>query len=167
MKKFKLLRYLKFLLSSTNQHGVHSPFIYNYVTKGLYTRVKHGGSKTFGVLLKSIAYFNLKNVWLPKDQKVINRRIVAHFPSIQINKGPYDLIFIDISDSEAEFPLISNNSHNETLLIVDSINENKGYQRLWEKIKNQEKVTVTVDMYHCGAVFFRKEQAKEHFKIRI
>ncbi len=37
----------------------------------------------------------------------------------------------------------------------------------WEYIKNHKSVTVTVDGFHLGFVFFRKEQAKEHFKIRM
>ena len=31
-----LFSYLQFLLKSTNQHGVHSPFVYDFVTKCLY-----------------------------------------------------------------------------------------------------------------------------------
>jgi hypothetical protein len=37
----------------------------------------------------------------------------------------------------------------------------------WQYIKNHESVSVTVDCFHLGFVFFRKEQAKEHFKIRL
>ena len=33
---FKTYSYLKFLLKSQNQHGLHSPFVYYFVTKGLY-----------------------------------------------------------------------------------------------------------------------------------
>ena len=36
-----------------------------------------------------------------------------------------------------------------------------------ELIKKHPKVTVTVDLFYFGIVFFRKEQAKEHFKIRV
>ena len=30
--------YFKFLLTSTNEHGVHSPFVFDFVTKGLYKK---------------------------------------------------------------------------------------------------------------------------------
>ena len=36
-----LLAYIKFLLRSTNQHGVHSPFVYNLVTKCFYDKKKY------------------------------------------------------------------------------------------------------------------------------
>ena len=34
------LAYVKFLAKSTNQHGVHSPFVFDLVTKGLYNKSK-------------------------------------------------------------------------------------------------------------------------------
>lgn len=37
----------------------------------------------------------------------------------------------------------------------------------WNIIKNHPQVTVTIDTFFWGIIFFRKEQAKEHFTIRI
>jgi hypothetical protein len=39
-------------------------------------------------------------------------------------------------------------------------------EEAWETIKNHPKVTVTIDTFQWGLVFFRKEQPKEHFVIR-
>jgi hypothetical protein len=60
-----------------------------------------------------------------------------------------------------------NSVQNDSLLIIDDIYGSKDKNRMWKKIKLHEKVRVTVDMFYCGAVFFRQEQAKEDFKIRI
>ncbi|MBD0833079.1 O-methyltransferase [Aestuariibaculum sediminum] len=38
---YQISQYIKFLFRSTNQHGVHSPFVYNLVTKCFYNRKKH------------------------------------------------------------------------------------------------------------------------------
>ena len=40
-------------------------------------------------------------------------------------------------------------------------------QKAWETIKNHTKVTVTIDTFQWGIVFFRAEQEKEHFVIRV
>ena len=34
-------------------------------------------------------------------------------------------------------------------------------------LKNHPKVKVSLDLFYFGVIFFRKEQAKEHFKIRV
>ena len=35
---FQIQSYLKFLLKSTNQHGIHSPFVYNLITQCFYDK---------------------------------------------------------------------------------------------------------------------------------
>jgi len=35
---YQIIHYIKFLFKSTNQHGVHSPFVYNLVTKCFYDK---------------------------------------------------------------------------------------------------------------------------------
>ena len=37
-KNMSIISYLKFLIRSTNQHGVHSPFVYNFITRCLYNK---------------------------------------------------------------------------------------------------------------------------------
>jgi hypothetical protein len=37
----------------------------------------------------------------------------------------------------------------------------------WEEIKAHPKVTVTIDTFQWGIVFFRKEQRKEDFFVRV
>ena len=36
-----IIAYIKFLLRSKNQHGVHSPFVYDLVTKCFYDKTKY------------------------------------------------------------------------------------------------------------------------------
>lgn len=38
---YQIKQYLKFILKSTNQHGVHSPFVYDLVTKCFYDKTKY------------------------------------------------------------------------------------------------------------------------------
>jgi len=53
-----------------------------------------------------------------------------------------------------------------TLLIFDDIYWSEGMKQAWEQIKNHPKVTVTVDLFWIGLVYFKKGQAKEHFKLK-
>lgn len=163
-----ILNYIKFRLTATNQHGVHSPFIYNYVTKCLYAKKKYSQIKSQNILLKSIAYFKAERVYLPPENENILNVIQREFPSVKFQNGPYDILFTDIHDAEALLQKASeeNSIYNNTVLLIDRIHGDAVGTSLWENIKVHHKVRVTVDLFYCGAVFFRKEQAKEHFKIR-
>lgn len=57
--------------------------------------------------------------------------------------------------------------HEGSLLIFDDIYWSKGMKEAWEEIKNHPDVTVTIDLFWIGLVYFRKGQAKEHFKIKF
>jgi precorrin-6B methylase 2 len=57
--------------------------------------------------------------------------------------------------------------HNNSLIVFDDIYWSKGMTKAWEEIKAHPQVSVTVDLFFIGLVFFRKEQVKEHFKLRV
>ena len=54
-----------------------------------------------------------------------------------------------------------------SVFIFDDIYWSEEMKEAWQEIKNNERVTVTIDLFHFGIVFFRKEQVKEHFIIRF
>ncbi|MBC8053319.1 MAG: class I SAM-dependent methyltransferase [Sphingobacteriaceae bacterium] len=54
----------------------------------------------------------------------------------------------------------------DTVLIFDDIYWSKGMEEAWHEIKNHPEVSVTVDLFWIGLVYFRKGQAKEHFYIK-
>lgn len=58
-------------------------------------------------------------------------------------------------------------AHNNSFFIFDDINWSAEMKEAWEEIKNHPQVTVTIDLFFIGLVFFRQEQEKEHFKIRF
>jgi hypothetical protein len=164
----KFLKHLKFLITSVNQHGVHSPFVYNYLTQGLYTKKICPQSKTIDVLLKSISYFECKNLQILDDSSL--QAIVSQkFPDMQFGQIPSDIIYCDMINPHLFSEVLpkEDHIHKNSLLLLDSIYRNNESERLWNEIKADESVTVTLDLFFCGLVFFRKEQAKEHFKIRI
>ncbi|HTD98668.1 MAG TPA: class I SAM-dependent methyltransferase [Mucilaginibacter sp.] len=57
--------------------------------------------------------------------------------------------------------------HENTLLIFDDIYWSEGMKEAWAEIKAHPQVTVTVDLFWIGLVFFKKGQVKEDFLIKI
>lgn len=56
---------------------------------------------------------------------------------------------------------------NGSLFIFDDIYWSEEMTRAWEYIKAHPQVTVTVDLFWIGLVFFRSEQVKEDFILRF
>ena len=256
---FQIKSYLKFLWQSKNEHAVHSPFVFNLLTKCFYDRKQKpeyviltkyrksllennntievtdfgAGSKIFksntrqiskiaktaGITLKRaellfriVHYFQPKHILEigtslglatsalslgNKNTKIItlegcqNTMSVAQNQLKKINSNNiefkvaefdtylknsnlksqiFDLIYFDgnhqkqatLDYFESLLPTITN----DTVWIFDDIHWSLEMQEAWKIIQNHPKVTVTIDTYQWGFVFFRREQPKEHFIIR-
>jgi predicted O-methyltransferase YrrM len=57
--------------------------------------------------------------------------------------------------------------HEETLLIFDDIYWSEGMKEAWEQIKAHPNVTLTVDLFWVGLVYFKSGRPKESFKIKF
>ena len=57
-------------------------------------------------------------------------------------------------------------SGNDTVIILDDINYSREMAEAWKMIRLHEKVTITVDIFRMGIVFFRKGAGKAGYMIR-
>ena len=256
--------YIKFLFHSKNEHGVHSPFVFDLVTKCFYDNTKYpeyetlksyrksllenkntievtdfgAGSRVFKsntreiakiaqtagitpknaeLLFRIVHYFqpksileigtslglatsalslgnkNVKIITLegcPNTQKqaqvqlqsrsfgtnsnfqnieFVNTEFSTYFKTQHLSPITHHLIYFDGNHSkkatldyfESLLPTISNDS----VWIFDDIHWSADMEEAWEIIKNHPKVSVTIDTFQWGIVFFRAEQEKEHFII--
>ena len=82
-----------------------------------------------------------------------------------------DYIFIDGNHQEkptlAYFEKCLPFAHNNSLFIFDDIHWSEGMENAWQQIQQHDAVHVTVDLFYLGLVFLKKEQSKEHFRIRL
>ena len=162
---YTIIAYLKFLVKSTNEHGVHSPFVFDFVTKGLYQKKK----------IKTLfdKYAALKT--LSKKEKKVLSKILNYFKIHTINfdvsnfskatKKEYKILYINNLNSFSKINLEKLNSKH--IILVDGIYANKQSYLTWQKVIQNKEITVSINLFYFGLVFFRKEQAKEHFKIRV
>ena len=87
-------------------------------------------------------------------------------PKISITANTTDAIFASIDEyTKSKFDI--NDLKNNSMLLLDGIHKTKDSLAAWLQLTEHTHVRVTIDLFYCGIVFFRKEQAKEHFKIRI
>lgn len=261
---FQIKSYLQFLWHSKNEHAVHSPFVFNLLTKCFYdkkskpeyailrkyrnsllannntievtdfgagskvfksnTRVISKIAKTAGIsakraelLFRITHYFQPDNILeigtslglatsaLSLGSKSVGRKteiatlegcpetakiaqlqfqkfnfdnvhpIVTEFSSfldeIQLQTLNFKLIYFDGNHSKKAtldyFEVLLPTITNETVWIFDDIHWSQEMEEAWKIIKEHPKVTVTIDTFQWGLVFFRREQPKEHFIIRV
>ena len=252
--------YFKFLQHSKNQHGVHSPFIFDLVTKCFYDKTKYPeysilkeyrnsllankntievtdfgvGSRVFKsnqrkisaiaknagisptraeLLFRITNYFHpesvleigtslglatialslgsknskiitlegcLQTISIAKNQcqlqnldniEFVNTKFEDYLITYNLQPTTYNLIYFDGNHSKKAtldyFNLLLPTLVNDSVWIFDDIHWSADMGEAWEAIKSHPKVTVTIDTFQWGLVFFRKEQEKEHFTIRI
>ncbi|PQB07110.1 hypothetical protein BST83_08090 [Polaribacter filamentus] len=162
---FKTISYIQFLIRSTNQHGVHSPFVYNFITKGLYTKeIKNNSISEYSELKK-----------LSKKEQKVFSKIIAYFKIDQLyfdvkssNKSEdkeYKIIYFKTIEKIQSLKL--NTFKTKDILIIHGIHQQKKTTLRWQEIIKSKEAKVTIDLFYFGLIFFRKEQVKEHFNIRV
>lgn len=257
------LSYIKFLINSTSEHGIHSPFVYRLVTSCFYQKSElssyrlikdyrkkllkdhrkikvtdfGAGSRVFSseerkisaiaknagisekrarLLNRLIPYFKIKtalelgtsvgistaalaagnNTKITTLEGCTNTASVAkeyfddfNLQNIDLQVGEFqmklnqllkkktaknekiDLIFFDGNHQKnstlAYFKKLLPLTHNESVFIFDDIHWSREMEEAWEEIATHPQVTVSIDTFFWGIIFFRKEQKKQHFLIRM
>jgi len=250
--------YFSFLKRSTNQHGVHSPFVFNLVTQCFYDKKDKPAYKTLQAyrnrLLQNdstilVTDFGAGSRVFKSNERKISKiaqtagisksrakllyRVVNYFKPQQIleigtslglatsalalgnpqakitslegcpataqaalenlqhfalhnavvkvgeftqsfaavTNQQFDLIYFDGNHQKqatlAYFEALLPTIHNDSVWIFDDIHWSEPMNEAWEIIKNRPEVTVTIDTFQWGFVFFRAEQEKEHFSVRV
>ena len=124
-----------------------------------------GCPNTFAFAQKQFEEFGFKNI------TSINTEFSSYLKNYQLSIINYQLIYFDGNHSKQAtldyFELLLPTTTNETVWIFDDIHWSKGMEAAWEIIKSHPNVTVSIDTFQWGLVFFRTEQPKEHFVIRV
>jgi hypothetical protein len=232
---YRILAYWRFLKKSTNEHGVHSPFVFALVTDCFYTKTALHMKQRYALLKKAViennayeaipvlkdkeaflllrlfAYRKIQNYlelgmcspltshcaqiaapkvrivrWKNEESTVGGDSKKSAQEAAILKEGvggvkelgkqflhgkKYDLVvFGNTLPTENIFEFFQKalvTVANETIFIFEGIHTNAEKDKIWNRIQEHSRVRVTIDIFSWGMVFFRKEQAKEHFTIRI
>jgi predicted O-methyltransferase YrrM len=81
-----------------------------------------------------------------------------------------ELIFVDANHTREAtlryFQMLKKMASPQACMVFDDIYWSEGMAAAWTEIKADPAVTVSIDLFHFGLVFFRKESPKENFVIR-
>lgn len=161
--------YLKFLYRSSNQHGVHSPFVYNLLTKGLYRKEpRYKGSKKSKVFSKRIVAYFRPNI-IDVVGNVNKANLKAQIRPFGTYSDKADVIWIGY---QCNWQFVSNDQlyhamHNDSVLMIDKRKLNRQGKVFYKNLVLDPRFTVTIDFFFFALLFVRKEQLKEHFILRM
>lgn len=164
----EISRHLQFLRKSTNQHGVHSPFVYSYLTEGIYATKKSykGYQKSQRLLQATITYFHIQEIFGNPEFSIDLSKEKPTHPG----KGKYPKLHYVKSIKTYTADKIQELIHSineDTILYIDGPNQSKKENENWQALVNNEKFQVSIDFYVAGILLVRKEQRKEHFTLRV
>ncbi|MBN2744652.1 putative O-methyltransferase YrrM [Breznakibacter xylanolyticus] len=92
-------------------------------------------------------------------------------PGVLREMGRVDFVFVDGNHQQAPtlqyFEQCLEYAHNNTVLAFHDIHWSEGMEAAWRTICEHPRVTVSIDTFHVGLVFLRRECLKQHFVVRF
>ena len=170
----RLYKYFNYYFNASNGkgHGVHSPFVFNFISSILNNKElkqeANYSNKYRALLIRMVAYY-MPEVVMEFEATPSNKADVLEeienadtigLLHVKQNKNAEDVI--------SYFSAAIKKVNTESILIFDGIHDSKEMENSWEAIKMHKEVKLTIDLYKLGIVFFRQEQLeKENFIIRF
>jgi predicted O-methyltransferase YrrM len=118
----------------------------------------------------NIAGHNFNRIGLSNIEEICGN-FDAKLPEILQKSGTVDLVFFDGNHKKEPtlryFDMCLNHVSNNTILVFDDIHWSQGMKEAWENIRQHPSVTVSIDLFSMGIVFFRRELSKEDFVLRF
>lgn len=105
-----------------------------------------------------------------KNITLVNGKFEEILPLTFFDLGTLDLVFFDGNHTKLAtlnyFEQCVNYSNNDSVFIFDDIHWSTEMEEAWNEIKQNKKVTLTIDIYQFGIVFFKKQLQKQNFVVR-
>ncbi len=191
MSWYNLKEKIKFYWQATNAHGLHSPFAFAFYNKlkAQYKNTRSSSKNLSGfskkgnrIILAVLEFLKPNQVLLISDEDENTSKWKTIFSdksqvytaksinSLPINSNKFDLIILckvlkinkkELSDRLGK--LISN----ESVVIIPHIHASKTAISKWESLLEEKQISLSMDLFFIGLLFFRKESAKQDFQLRF
>ena len=162
-----LINRMLFWSRANNRHGIHSPFVYNFLDRSLYRSEDRGAPPAERLLLAAIRHYKPARMGCAAHSPW-KKHLKACGTGTVVTAPPYDLYAMDRPGPElATWIGQPGNWHNDTVLFVGGLGEGGRMDPSWQDCLEPGPVRICLETYPAALLFFRREQAPEHFRIRI
>ncbi|WP_423146837.1 O-methyltransferase [Rubrolithibacter danxiaensis] len=144
--------------------GITTAYFAEAVTEGRIISIE-GCPETAAIAKENLKTLGITNV------NIIVGNFDKVLPVVISDEDSIDFVFIDGNHRKEAtlnyFNMLLPKMNERSVMIFDDIYWSKGMQEAWEEIKADAAVTVSIDLFWIGIVFFKQGQAKEHFRIKF
>lgn len=158
-----------FWLRSRNRHGIHSPFIYAFLDRTLYARKRPRCTPQQQLLLAVSEHFKPGRVGVSPAGAALADWLRPHLPGAQWGQPPFDLFIAGHPGEDCLEAQLADPArwHNESVIFVSGLREGARARQAWKRLCALPQLRVTLETYRAGVLFFRRQQAPQHFRIRL
>lgn len=114
---------------------------------------------------KNFEKLNLKNV------EIRTGHFDQTLPALLSESDSVDFAYVDGNHTEEAtlryFQWLKEKTNERTVLVFDDIHWSPGMVNAWHKICADDAVTLSVDLFRLGLIFFRSGLSKQHFNLVI
>ena len=91
-------------------------------------------------------------------------------PGVMDEMDSVDLAFIDGNHrkeaTEKYVRLIMAKAHENTVIAIHDVHASRGMTKAWAALRSDERVSLSVDLFHMGLLFFKTNIARQEFVIK-
>ncbi|MCB0430030.1 MAG: class I SAM-dependent methyltransferase [Flavobacteriales bacterium] len=124
-----------------------------------------GCKQTAAIARENLHALNLDNV-----VEVVTGEFDAGLPIALKNLRTLDMVFIDgnhrYEPTLAYFKACLPYAHEKTVFLFHDIHWSAEMEKAWEEVCKYPGVTVSIDLFHLGVVFMKRDQAQQHFVLK-
>lgn len=164
---FRIVHYYKpqFILELGTSLGVTTSYL-SFANPAANILTMEGAPEIAYVARQNFRELNLSNI------KIIEGNFDETLPSAINQLSTVDFAFIDGNHRKEPtlnyFHQLLHKINESAIFIFDDIHWSKEMEAAWSEIQQHPSVTLTIDLFFIGIVFFRPEQkVKQHFAIRF
>ena len=164
---FRIVKYYqpKQIIEIGTSFGITTSYLATAQTTG--NVITHeGASRIASIAIDNFNTLNLKNIKL--NQGDFETTLMGTIAAID----NLDFAFIDGNHRKNPtwkyFEMLLTKSNENSIFIFDDIHWSAEMEQVWEEIKLHPAVTLSIDLFFIGIVFFKKDfKVKQHFSIRF
>lgn len=167
----RLYKYFNYYLNASNGkgHGVHSPFVFNFITAVLNSKElsqETGNFNKYRALVNCMISFFKPSAIMEFEASLNYSHALKEIDGAETIGLVYIKQNKNIVCAQAYFDHLINKVNSHSILIFEGIHLSKEMEASWEKMKSDINVKLSIDLFHLGILFFRQEQLeKENFTI--